>query len=83
MGGAPWTGITAGGEPVTLTPACALRLRAAAALVPPARPDSSPPLPSPLFSAPNLPLSLLFLFYVQYSIYFTAPQGGLRWRHRQ
>jgi hypothetical protein len=69
-------------EPVTLTPACALR--PAAALVPPAGPDSSPPLPSPPHSSRlQISPSLLFIFYVQYSIYFTAPQGGLRWRHRQ
>lgn len=64
-------------DPESLTPACALRLRAAAALVPPARPDSSPPLPSPLFSAPNLPLSLSS-FYSTYSILFTSllPKAG-------
>lgn len=62
-------------DPESLTPACALRLRAAAALVPPARPDSSPPLPP----SSRLQISLsLSSFYSTYSILFTSllPKAG-------
>jgi hypothetical protein len=73
MGGAPWTGITAAGAS---DPDSCLCSAACGCPGPTGWPRlvPSPPLPSPLFSAPNLPLSPLYILRTVFYLLHCSPR---------